>query len=338
MTKIGRNDPCPCGSGKKYKHCCMGKIDQSDKKSPAEQLIEEIREALNTGEFGSLEEAQGFLDRFTENKNKVPQLDFLGLSSEQVHRMLHHPLEDLEDIIRFKHDLEPGFFQGIPIVKNTLLFLTRLKDLEPLRATAKGNLPLTFAQELYDQFLDPSLRSQFKIRSEEESITVNTLRHVLKMCGWLKKEKNYYSLTKKGRSIVERGFSEAHFFTLFKVFTRRFNWAFQDSYPSIWIIQGGFVFSLYLVHRKTRRFIDAEELGDYFIKAFPRALSEAEAIRSLDPGDTVRNCFSLRFLQHFCEYFGFVDTRREKKKPYGFRLFVKKSDLFDRYINWSNLT
>lgn len=23
--KIGRNDPCPCGSGKKYKHCCMNK-------------------------------------------------------------------------------------------------------------------------------------------------------------------------------------------------------------------------------------------------------------------------------------------------------------------------
>ena len=24
-TKIGRNDPCPCGSGKKYKQCCMRK-------------------------------------------------------------------------------------------------------------------------------------------------------------------------------------------------------------------------------------------------------------------------------------------------------------------------
>lgn len=21
--KIGRNDPCPCGSGKKYKQCCL---------------------------------------------------------------------------------------------------------------------------------------------------------------------------------------------------------------------------------------------------------------------------------------------------------------------------
>lgn len=25
--KIGRNDPCPCGSGKKYKHCCEGQVD-----------------------------------------------------------------------------------------------------------------------------------------------------------------------------------------------------------------------------------------------------------------------------------------------------------------------
>ena len=23
--KAGRNDPCPCGSGKKYKHCCLAK-------------------------------------------------------------------------------------------------------------------------------------------------------------------------------------------------------------------------------------------------------------------------------------------------------------------------
>jgi hypothetical protein len=25
MVKIGRNTPCPCGSGKKYKHCCEQK-------------------------------------------------------------------------------------------------------------------------------------------------------------------------------------------------------------------------------------------------------------------------------------------------------------------------
>ena len=26
--KIGRNDPCPCGSGKKYKNCCLHKDEK----------------------------------------------------------------------------------------------------------------------------------------------------------------------------------------------------------------------------------------------------------------------------------------------------------------------
>ncbi|MCI0381526.1 MAG: SEC-C domain-containing protein [Chlamydiae bacterium] len=29
MTKkVGRNDPCPCGSGKKYKKCCEERIEK----------------------------------------------------------------------------------------------------------------------------------------------------------------------------------------------------------------------------------------------------------------------------------------------------------------------
>ncbi len=26
MHKVGRNDPCPCGSGKKFKKCCEEKV------------------------------------------------------------------------------------------------------------------------------------------------------------------------------------------------------------------------------------------------------------------------------------------------------------------------
>ena len=28
VQKVGRNDPCPCGSGKKYKNCCLLKESQ----------------------------------------------------------------------------------------------------------------------------------------------------------------------------------------------------------------------------------------------------------------------------------------------------------------------
>ena len=30
-VEIGRNDPCPCGSGKKYKHCCLEKDQMADR-------------------------------------------------------------------------------------------------------------------------------------------------------------------------------------------------------------------------------------------------------------------------------------------------------------------
>lgn len=32
-SKIGRNEPCPCGSGKKYKHCCVQKKGQLTQRS-----------------------------------------------------------------------------------------------------------------------------------------------------------------------------------------------------------------------------------------------------------------------------------------------------------------
>jgi tetratricopeptide (TPR) repeat protein len=37
MAKIGRNDPCICGSGKKYKRCCLAKVEQAERLAFATQ-------------------------------------------------------------------------------------------------------------------------------------------------------------------------------------------------------------------------------------------------------------------------------------------------------------
>ena len=37
MAKIGRNDPCPCGSGKKHKRCCL--IAQAPTLEPARVVM-----------------------------------------------------------------------------------------------------------------------------------------------------------------------------------------------------------------------------------------------------------------------------------------------------------
>lgn len=43
MNKPGRNDPCPCGSGKKYKHCCM---NAQQAESPLELRWRRVRRAI----------------------------------------------------------------------------------------------------------------------------------------------------------------------------------------------------------------------------------------------------------------------------------------------------
>ena len=30
QLKVGRNDPCPCGSGKKFKKCCLNKVNKPE--------------------------------------------------------------------------------------------------------------------------------------------------------------------------------------------------------------------------------------------------------------------------------------------------------------------
>ncbi|MEM7175556.1 MAG: SEC-C metal-binding domain-containing protein [Chlamydiota bacterium] len=43
MTRCGRNDPCPCGSGKKYKKCC------GQKKSLTQRSFSQLTASVTKG-------------------------------------------------------------------------------------------------------------------------------------------------------------------------------------------------------------------------------------------------------------------------------------------------
>lgn len=60
MAGIGRNDPCPCGSGKKFKHCCLGKEGRAAPNESATNASEALRKALEGRQFGCLKEIQAF--------------------------------------------------------------------------------------------------------------------------------------------------------------------------------------------------------------------------------------------------------------------------------------
>ena len=46
--KVGRNDPCPCGSGKKYKKCCIPVY----KPQSLEEIVHETIESAERQLFG----------------------------------------------------------------------------------------------------------------------------------------------------------------------------------------------------------------------------------------------------------------------------------------------
>lgn len=47
MAKIGRNNPCPCGSGKKYKHCCLPARLAGAQGSPTNQMKISLMAAID---------------------------------------------------------------------------------------------------------------------------------------------------------------------------------------------------------------------------------------------------------------------------------------------------
>jgi hypothetical protein len=48
IKKVGRNDPCPCESGKKYKKCCEGKSGLTEEQK---QQIAAAKEELAAAEY-----------------------------------------------------------------------------------------------------------------------------------------------------------------------------------------------------------------------------------------------------------------------------------------------
>jgi hypothetical protein len=110
--KIGRNAPCPCGSGKKYKHCCLlkqtpaGHAEQTGKAEPptarkAEQsrLIKGIEKAFSLLHSG----------RYTEAIDQASTL------------ILRYPDEDrLHDIVATGHLYAGNFKTAIDICRHRL--------------------------------------------------------------------------------------------------------------------------------------------------------------------------------------------------------------------------
>lgn len=94
MTRIGRNDPCPCGSGKKYKRCC-GSLPQnaaSEIDSKGLEIIS-LEDGLTTP-YTSVEMVD--LIKLSEKIAKAPQDYIFILSESDWDKWANYHLQTME--------------------------------------------------------------------------------------------------------------------------------------------------------------------------------------------------------------------------------------------------
>ena len=93
MAKIGRNDPCACGSGKKYKKCCMAS-DEAAARAARPAAVAARQPAL-----ANCVQEHDELDELTEASNAVVDLVQAGNldAAEQGARDLLARFPDVHD-------------------------------------------------------------------------------------------------------------------------------------------------------------------------------------------------------------------------------------------------
>jgi len=303
--RIGRNDPCPCGSGKKFKHCCcLGKANNAASSHGAVGMSETLRKALEGRQFNSLEEAQAFLNQITQQQNRRRLDEFHGLSPEQMHQILNLPFASPQ-LVRFPEVLDVN--PVAPVVTLFKLLADAIGE-QGLKPTAKGNLPRNFCREAAQACWGKQKYQENTrfggINREEDFDDLHVTRLVAELAGLIRKYKGRFILSRECRRLLSGDGVRAIYPLLFRAYVEKFNWAYRDGYPELRFMQSAFLFTLYLLTRYGDAWRPQVFYEDAFLGAFPMLLDEVPPSQVSSPEETVRCAYTWRVLVHFVGFLG----------------------------------
>ncbi|TAL36996.1 MAG: hypothetical protein EPN93_06085 [Spirochaetes bacterium] len=367
--KPGRNDPCPCGSGKKYKHCCMKKgvvipfpsgkgrdVSMDDymrfaeswdssrgpvpsymefrgTPNPASESLNEIKRKIGDRVFESLEEAQAFFDKEFQASNSAPREDFLGLSPVQMHAILANRFSGNRDIVSLNPDASRESIEAVPaVIQCRYLFEQLREDERGIKATQKGNLPRALVRDFYDRFVKETKVFDFTPTGEDDLVEIKGLRYFLEDSGFMKKRDGRFRLTKKAEPLMAPEGAFALYRALFLYFAESWNWLYSTRFPENFdFFQKTLVFCLRIVKHKAARFTTGEELAGYFKTAFPQFAGD---IKPIGEFDMLASGFCLLFLERFARFMGLVEMERDEGNFMGEEARYRKTGFFDEVLRW----
>lgn len=131
--KVGRNDPCPCGSGLKYKKCCLPIYREKKEDWEKKEAEETIESSLDTKDLSEAqqEEQEQYLQQEKEQEQEVeeavePQMEYEDISDGDAVELYAKEFAECGYNIRL-HELRT-FFQRC-LQKDGLVDSQRVKEL-----------------------------------------------------------------------------------------------------------------------------------------------------------------------------------------------------------------
>lgn len=306
--KLGRNDPCLCGSGKKYKRCCMDSL--SKQHASVSDDIEQVA-AMNPNL--SLDELEIVAEQKIEAANNRAQPDFCGLSPTQMTNWLYSPLNELKWVTINP----PESLSASPVMRYLALILDEaMHNSGSFKATAKGNLPAKLvkqASELLPEFAvsqferDMSI-SEYSGSNEDKFNALHYSRILTEIAGIIYCRGGRFHVKKAAQKQYQKQGVNAFFIPMLEAATSQYNWGYLDSWEYNIDLRGFWLFMLWRIQSHG----SIDQLIEEVATAFPDLLLGCSADRYSTPAKQLASLIESRFIERFLQFWGFVtvDPRR----------------------------
>ncbi|WP_217534325.1 YecA family protein [Vibrio metschnikovii] len=306
--KLGRNDPCHCGSGKKFKRCCMSSVSKQHA-----QVFDDVENMLAMNPNLSIDELNAALQHKVQDRNNQPHPDFCGVTPTQMANWLYAPFAELQWV----SISTPDSLSVSPVMRYLALILDEAMAQEgSFKATSKGNLPTKLVKQasaLLPEFAVAQFPvnisiSEFAGSNEDKFNALHYTRVLAEMSGIIYRRSGRYHVKKEAQKQYQALGIQAFFKPMLEAAISKYNWSYLDGFEYDVDLRTFWLFMLWRIQSHS----SVDQLVEEVITAFPDLLLAFPADDYFSPERNLSMLIESRFIERFLQFWGFVtiDPRR----------------------------
>jgi hypothetical protein len=272
-------------------------------------------------------------------RNNSPVDDFCGLTPTEIHTLLYSPFSERSPI-GIREKFNDSTLDRIPFFRIAEEFFKIVQREKKIKLTPLGAIPKKVMVELYNHrfFLVEEIECGItKLWREEDCIIISSARLSTEVAGLVKRTNGKLSLTKMGTKLLLPENRLTLFKNILTSYTQKFNWGYNDRYPSYPVGQLGFGFSLYLLSQFGNVERTISFYADQYFKAFPKFIPIFIDEDHMLGERGCRQCYMLRTFDQFLEWFGLAAIKRKNSFIIGGDDSVIRTELVDQIFMFETI-